>query len=170
MGGSSAARRILLGMRRRPTLDFSDYLELRRLRDGGERDADIDGLLLHLEAMLPVAFARAIPHLVTLDDAEGAPPRGLDREHLRVAFAIREEFARHGDARTSLMMGIDLPERPGLPDWLDLVEGERKHARAARQALRDIDARIWAIYTGVRRMPTAAPPAWKAAPSRILHQ
>lgn len=175
-GAGADVRRIVLAMRRRPHLDFSDYLELRRARDlraGGApagHDAladELDALIAHLEAALPVPFAGAIPNLATLDEPPAAPPRGLDREHLRVAFAMREEFARHGEARAG-MMGIDLPERPGLPDWLDMVEAERKHARAARAALRELDLKIWALYTGVRRMPQT--PVVPATTSRILHQ
>lgn len=171
MTGSTAARRALHALRRnRATLDFSDYLSLRALRDEGERDDDLDAVLAHLERVLPVAFERSIPHLVTLDDAPAEPPRGLAREHVRVALAMRAEFARHGEARAG-MMGIDLPERPGLPDWLDLVEGERKHAMELRKALRDLDRRIWAMFTGDRRMPAAPrPAAWELHPSRMLHQ
>ncbi|HVM45030.1 MAG TPA: hypothetical protein VM582_03755 [Candidatus Thermoplasmatota archaeon] len=141
-------------MRRRPQLDFSDYLELRQLRDEG--DARVERALAHLEAALPVRFAAAIPHLVTLADAPSPPPRGLSREAVRAMFQMRAEFAAHGRARAGLM-GFDLPDADGLKDWLDFVENERRHAMQVRASLRELDRRIWAVYTGERRMPVAAP-------------
>lgn len=141
-------------MGRRPTLDFSDYLELRRARDAGEEHPHLAAALGHLESRLPVAFAAAIPHLITLAEPAAAPPRGLSREAVRVMFAMREEFAVHGRARRTLM-GFDLPDGEGLKDWLDLVENERRHAIAVRASLRELDRRIWAVYTGERRMPLA---------------
>ena len=141
-------------MQRRALLDFSDYLELRHLRDHGADAADIARALAHLERALPVRFANAIPHMVTLADAPAPPPRGLTRDALRVMFAMREEFAGHGRARTGLM-GFDLPDGDGLKDWLDFVENERRHAMSVRTSLRELDRRIWAVYTGERRMPTA---------------
>ena len=144
----------LARMRRRRQLDFSDYLELRHLRDHGAASAELDGAIAHLERALPVPFARAIPHLVTLADAPEAPPRGLSRDAVRAMFAMREEFAAHGRARAGLM-GFDLPDADGLKDWLDFVENERRHAMQVRASLRELDRRIWAVYTGSRRMPAA---------------
>lgn len=150
---SRETQRTLLRMRRKPSLDFSDYLELRRLRDEGHEDAAAP--MGALGASLRVSFADAIPHLVTLADAPAPPPRGLTRDAVRVMFAMREEFASHGATRRG-MMGFDLPEGDGLKDWLDFVENERKHAMAVRASLRDLDRRIWAAYTGDRRMPVAS--------------
>lgn len=144
-------------MERRAQLDFSDYLELRHLRDHGQGTPEIARALAHLERALPVRFADAIPDLATLADAPGAPPRGLTREAVRVMFAMREEFAGHGRARSGLM-GFDLPDGDGLKDWLDFVENERRHAMGVRASLRELDRRIWAVYTGQRRMPAA--PGW----------
>lgn len=144
---------VLRRLSRRPQLDFSDYLELRHLRDHGKANDDVEAFLAHLEHALPVRFARAIPHMVTLADAADPPPRGLTREAVRTMFAMREEFASHGRARAALM-GFDLPDGEGLKDWLDLVENERRHAMAVRTSLRDLDRRIWAVYTGERRMPS----------------
>ena len=146
----------LARMRRRAQLDFSDYLELRHLQDHGDATPEIEVAIAHLERSLPVRFARAIPHLVTLADAPDAPPRGLTRDAVRAMFAMREEFASHGRARASLM-GFDLPDADGLKDWLDFVENERRHAMQVRSSLRELDRRIWAVYTGDRRMPAAAP-------------
>lgn len=155
-------------MRRRAQLDFSDYLELRHLRDHGDRDPEIAQLMASLERALPVAFASAIPHMVTLADAPASPPRGLTREAVRVMFAMREEFAGHGRARSGLM-GFDLPDADGLKDWLDFIENERRHAMQVRASLRELDRRIWAVYTGERRMPmtTAATPTTKGAGSDL---
>lgn len=139
-------------MSRRPTLDFSDYLELRHAMDHGDASPELRELAAHLERALPVPFARAIPHLVTLADAPGPPPRGLTRDAVRAMFAMREEFASHGKARASLM-GFDLPDADGLKDWLDFIENERRHAMQVRTSLRELDRRIWAVYTGDRRMP-----------------
>lgn len=146
---------ILRKMRRKKEIDFSDYLELRHLRDAGQRSPDLDALVGHLERALPVPFADAIPDLHSLANATAPPPRGLTREALRVAFAMREEFAGHGRARASLM-GFDLPDGEGLKDWLDLVENERRHALQVRSSLREIDRRIYALYTGSRKMPAVA--------------
>lgn len=143
---------LLRRLRRRPHLDFSDYLELRRLSDAGHDE--VRETLAHLERALGVGFGDAIPHLLTLADAPAPPPRGLTRDALRVMFAMREEFAGHGRARSG-MMGFDLPDGEGLKDWLDFIENERRHAMQARQGLRELDRRIWAVYTGQRRMPTA---------------
>lgn len=141
-------------MRRRASLDFSDYLELRRLRDAGHAHRELDATLARLEAALPVPFAASIPHLLTLAPA-AAPPRGLSVEALRVMFSMREEFASHGRTRAAMAGGFELPDGEGLKDWLDFVENERKHAIAVRAALRELDRRIWAVYTGERRMPAA---------------
>lgn len=152
------AGRALRRLRRgRAGLDFSDYLELRRLRDAGARDAELDGVLAHLERALPVPFADAIPHMLTLAEPAAPPPRGLSPEARRVMFAMREEFAVHGGTRAGLM-GFDLPDGDGLKDWLDFIETERKHAMAVRSLLRDLDRKIWAAYTGNRRMPAAPLP------------
>jgi len=150
---------ILRKMRRRAQLDFSDYLELRHLRDAGHDSAELRKAIAHLERALPVPFADAIPDLHTLADAWVAPPRGLTRDALRVMFAMREEFAGHGRARSSLM-GFDLPDAEGLKDWLDFVENERRHALHVRTSLRELDRRIWAVFTGERRMPSAPPLAF----------
>jgi hypothetical protein len=147
------AKRAMRRMRRRAHLDFSDYLELRRFRDLGAQSPELDGALQHLEHALPVTFSRALPHLAT--QAGGAPPRGLSQDALRVAFAMREEIASRGKTRAG-MMGFDLPEGEGLKDWLDLVETERKLALESRHHLRDFDRRLWALFTGDRRMPQAA--------------
>ena len=148
------------GMRRsRDALDFSDYLELRRFRDSGVDNPDLLEALAHLEAALPVPFARAIPHMRTLEDAPEPPPRELTREALRVAFSLREEFAHHGATRMGLR--VDLPEGRSLKAWLDFMETERKLSRLARQHLRELDAKLWTMLTGQRRMPSAPPPpAW----------
>lgn len=152
------AKRALRRLRRgKASLDFSDYLELRRLRDLGARDADLDAALAELERALPVPFADAIPHLATLAEPASPPPRGLSAEARRVMFAMREEFAGHGGTRAALM-GFDLPDGEGLKDWLDFIENERKHALAVRSLLRELDRKIWAVYTGDRRMPTAPLP------------
>lgn len=147
---------LLRTMRRKAHLDFSDYLELRHLRDAGDDSADVRALLAWLEAELPVRFADALPDMHTGADASALPPRGLSREAVRVMFAMREEFAVHGRARRSLM-GFDLPDGDGLKDWLDFIENERRHAMTARQGLRELDRRIWAVYTGDRKMPHAPP-------------
>lgn len=154
MGCVGTMQATLTRMRRRATLDFSDYLELRHLRDHGQSSTEADATMRALEAALPVRFADAIPHMMTLADAPAPPPRGLSREAVRVMFAMREEFAGHGRARSGLM-GFDLPDADGLKDWLDFVENERRHAMAVRASLRELDRRIWAVYTGDRRMPTA---------------
>lgn len=146
---------MLARLRRRKQLDFSDYLELRHARDHGAEGADLVSTMAHLERSLPVSFGAAIPHLVTLADAPEPPPRGLTREAVRAMFAMRAEFAEHGRARAALM-GFDLPEAEGLKDWLDFVENERRHAMAVRASLRELDRRIWAVYTGERRMPSVA--------------
>ena len=154
---TAEAARLLRRLRRRPrALDFSDYLELRRQRDLGARDAALDALLAHLERALPVPFAAQLPDLATLAPA-GPPPRGLTPEAVRVVFAMREEFAGHGGTRAGLM-GFDLPDGEGLKDWLDFLETERKQAMAVRELLRELDRKVWALYTGDRRMPTAPPP------------
>lgn len=137
---------------RRP-LDFSDYLELRRLRDAGEPDPSLAEALATMEATLGIDFADRLPHLVTLEDAPLAPPRGLKREELRVVFAMRAEHVSAGATRERLM-GFDLPEGEGLKDWLDFLEAERKATRSAREGLRLLDRKIWALMTGDRRMPT----------------
>lgn len=147
---------MLRRIQRRAQLDFSDYLELRHARDAGVRDPGIDAAIGYLERALPVPFAASIPDLHTLADAPSAPPRGLSREAVRVMFQMREEFAGHGRARGGLM-GFDLPDAEGLKDWLDFVENERKHALHVRTSLRELDRRIFAVYTGVRKMPVAAP-------------
>lgn len=152
------AKRALRRLRRsRAGLDFSDYLELRRLRDLGARDAELDEALAHLERLLPVPFAASIPNMATLAEPSAPPPRGLTPEARRVMFAMREEFASHGGTRAALM-GFDLPDGDGLKDWLDFIENERKHAMAVRALLRELDRKIWAVYTGDRRMPSVAPP------------
>lgn len=143
-------------IRRRGKLDFSDYLEVRRLRDAGEGNEEVDLLLLHLEEALPVPFVDAIPNLVTLADAPIPPPRGLTRDAVRVLFQMREEFARHGATRRALS-GFPLPDGEGLKDWLDFMEAERKNALATRGLLRELDGKIWRVYTGERRMPLAGP-------------
>lgn len=145
---------VLRRLSRRATIDFSDYLELRHAIDHGEASPEVRGLASQLEAALPVRFARAIPHMATLADAAEAPPRGLTRQAIRAMFAMREEFASHGRARATLM-GFDLPDADGLKDWLDFVENERRHAMEVRASLRELDRRIWAVYTGERRMPSA---------------
>lgn len=150
MRSSSTIRR----MRRRAQLDFSDYLELRHLRDVGHASAELLELMGYLERTLPVPFVAAIPNLHTLADADADPPRELTRDAVRVMFAMREEFANHGAARSSLM-GFDLPEGEGLKDWLDFVENERRHALHVRTSLRELDRRIYAVFTGERRMPVA---------------
>lgn len=143
--------------RRRDALDFSDYLELRRLRDLGASPPGAEALLAHLEERLPVPFARSIPDMRTLDEAPEPPPRELTREALRVMFAMREEFARHGATRAGLR--IDLPEGRSLKAWLDFMETERRLARATRAHLRELDAKIWTVLSGSRRMPSVpAPP------------
>lgn len=147
----SPLRRML---RRRRTLDFSDYLELRRMRDEGGGSAELDAMLAHAERELPVPSPRCIPHLATLADAPEAPPRGLTREAWRVVFEMRREYTQHGGAREQLM-GFDLPDDgPVLKDWLDFLETERKGTRAIRELLRELDRKTWAILTGHRRMPT----------------
>lgn len=145
--------------RRRDALDFSDYLELRRFRDSGVSSAALREVLAHLEEALPVPFAASIPHMRTLADAPEPPPRDLTREALRVAFSLREEFAHHGATRMGLR--VDLPEGRSLKAWLDFMETERKLSRAARQHLRELDAKLWAMLSGQRRMAVVpAPPAW----------
>lgn len=159
---TAEAHRALRRLRRgRASLDFSDYLELRRLRDAGASFDELDATLAHLERALPVSFADAIPHLLTLAEPAAAPPRGLSVEARRVMFAMREEFATHGRTRAGLM-GFDLPDGDGLKDWLDFIETERKHAMAVRVLLRDLDRKIWAAYTGSRRMPAVAAPPVEA--------
>lgn len=145
-------------MRPRRPLDFSDYLELRRLRDEGRATEADAAELARLEAELPVPFARAIPDLHTLADAPEPPPRGLTRDAVRAAFAFRREFAAHGAARRALM-GFDLPDGEGLKDWLDLVETERRGAMQVRKLLRELDGKAWRMFTGERRMPVAPPGA-----------
>lgn len=146
--------------RARGAVDFSDYLELRRFRDSGVSSPDLLEALAHLEAALPVPFARSIPHLRTLEDAPEPPPRELTREALRVAFALREEFAHHGATRMGLR--VDLPEGTALKAWLDFMETERKLSRLAREHLRELDAKLWTMLTGQRRMPATPPPlSWK---------
>lgn len=142
---------------RRPQLDFSDYLELRHMRDEGDATDASALLFAHLERALPVPFARAIPNMSTLADAAEPPPRELTRDAVRMAFLMRQEFARHGHARAT-MMGFDLPDGEGLKDWLDLVETERKSALEVRKLLRTVDAKIWRMFTGERRMPSVPPP------------
>lgn len=142
-------------MRARRPLDFSDYLELRRARDEGRAEPGDAALLAHLEATLPVPFARAIPDLHTLADAPEAPPRDLTRDAVRAAFAFRREFASHGATRRAMRMGFDLPEGEGLKDWLDLVEAERRGAMQVRRLLREFDGKVWRMFTGERRMPAA---------------
>lgn len=137
--------------RRREPLDFSDYLELRRLRDAGLAGPEEERLLGALESALRIGFARAIPDLVTLADAPLPPPRGLTREELRVVFAMRADLAGVGATRRSLM-GFDLPDGEGLKDWLDFLEAERKVAREARALLRALDAKVWAVMTGDRKV------------------
>lgn len=154
---SAIATRPRHGPLRRSVLDFSDYLELRRMRDAGVADAEVERRLRFLEAALPVPFADAIPHLVTLADAPAPPPRDLTRDALRVVFAMREEFARHGTTRAG-MMGFDLPEGRGLKDWLDFIEEERKQSMQVRRLLREVDRKVYAVYTGVRKMPVARLP------------
>jgi hypothetical protein len=145
--------------RQRDRLDFSDYLELRRFRDSGVASPELLAVLAHLEATLPVPFAASIPHMRTLADAPEPPPRELTREALRVAFSLREEFAHHGATRMGLR--VDLPEGRSLKAWLDFMETERKLSRVARQHLRELDGKLWAMLSGQRRMPTVpAPPAW----------
>lgn len=152
-----AVHQALRKLRRRGEMDFSDYLELRRLRDRGEADPRLARWIAHAEAALPVPFAAAIPHLATMA-AGAAPPRELSAEAIRVAFAMREEFAAHGATRVG-MMGIDLPEGAGLKDWLDLVETERQESKKVRDSLRRFDAKIWAMMTGERkRLPSCLPP------------
>lgn len=143
--------------RRRESLDFSDYLELRHLRDEARADDDALRYLSYLEEALPVRFADAIPNLSTLADAPAEPPRGLSRAAIRVVFGMRHEFAEHGATRRGLM-GFDLPDAEGLKDWLDLVETERKNAKEVRKLLREVDAKIWRVYTGERRMRSAPLP------------
>ena len=147
---------VLRRLKRRPHVDFSDYLELRRLRDAGHDE--VRAMLATVEHALGVGFGDRIPHLVSLADAPAPPPRGLTREALRVMFAMREEFAAHGRARATMTMGFELPDGEGLKDWLDFIENERKQAMRAREALRELDRRIWAVYTGERRMPSATLP------------
>ena len=145
--------------RSRDALDFSDYMELRRFRDHGVASPAVLDVLAYLESALPVPFARAIPDLRTLADAPEAPPRELTREALRVALSLREEFAHHGATRMGLR--VDLPEGRSLKAWLDFMETERKLSRVARQHLRELDAKLWAVLTGQRRMPSVPPPpAW----------
>lgn len=120
--------------------------------DAGEATDEARGMLAPLERALPVPFARAIPHLVTLADAPEAPPRDLTRAAVRVAFAMRQEFCHHGTVRAGLS-GFELPEGAGLKDWLDLVETERKLSMLARKQLRELDGKIWRMFTGERRMP-----------------
>lgn len=151
---SPLLRRLLRG---RQELDFSDYLELRRVLDEGAQDEAVDELRANLEEALPVDFADAIPHLVTLEDAPAPPPRGLTREALRVVFAMRQEFTSHGATRAA-MMGFDLPDGEGLKDWLDFLETERKQTRAVRDLLRELDRKTWAVCTGDRRMPRTPRP------------
>lgn len=139
--------------RRGGDLDFSDYLDLRRQRDLGRADAPALELLSWLETRLPVPFADAIPNLATLADAPAPPPRELTREALRVAFAMREELARVGATRDGLH--VDLPEGRSLKAWLDFMETERRIERQIRGHLRELDAKIWAMMSGARRMPTA---------------
>lgn len=139
---------------RRQTLDFSDYLELRELHDAGIAGADAVEMLRALETALPVTFADAIPNLLTLADAKAPPPRDFTRDELRVIFAMRHEFSQHGRARAELM-GFPLPDGEGLKDWLDFMETERQNARKARDLLRELDRKVWAVMTGERRMPKA---------------
>jgi hypothetical protein len=160
VGDAPKERHSLAPSRRaRDTLDFSDYLELRRFRDSGVSSPALLEALAHLEATLPVPFAASIPHLRTLEDAPVPPPRELTREALRVALALREEFAQHGATRMGLR--VDLPEGRSLKAWLDFMETERKLSRVARQHLRDLDGKLWTMLSGQRRMPAvSAPPAW----------
>lgn len=165
---ADAPKRRPAQVHRRDTLDFSDYLELRRRRDRGDDSPETAALLAYLEEKLPVPFADAIPDMRTLADAPAAPPRELTREALRVAFAMREEFAAHGTTREGLY--IDLPEGAGLKSWLDFMETERKLARLAREHLRELDAKLWAMLAGRRRMPTAPVPATGASDHQRLYE
>ncbi|MEA3199629.1 MAG: hypothetical protein QOE90_1057 [Thermoplasmata archaeon] len=145
-------------LRRRGEMDFSDYLELRRLRDLGAKSPQLDAWIAHAERAMPVPFAAALPDLATLAPGAQIAPRDLTHEEVRVAFAMREEFAAHGAARAGLM-GFDLPEGRGLKDWLDLVETERQEAKKVRESMRRFDAKLWALLTGERkRLPTCAIP------------
>lgn len=143
-------------------LDFSDYLTLRRRRDAGDASEETRALLAWLEERLPVPFARAIPHLVTLEDASEPPPRDLTREAVRVMFAMREELASHGRTREGLH--LDLPEGRALKAWLDFMETERRVARQVRGHVRELDAKIWTVFAGGRR-PMPSVPAPRAAPA-----
>jgi len=113
-----------------------------------------------------VPFADAIPDLATLAPGRAPPPRDLTPEALRVVFAMREEFARHGGARSDLM-GFDLPEGRGLKDWLDLVETERQEAKKVREGLRALDAKVWALMTGERRRLPACGTPESPPPERL---
>ncbi len=161
--------RVLL--RRRAPLDFSDYLELRRLRDEGDDAAEIARAITAMAHALPVAFAAAIPNLATLAQADRAPPRGLPREALHVLFEMRAEFTQHGKTRAR-MMGFDLPDASdALKDWLDFIEAERRNATKARALLRDLDRRIWAVMSGNRHMPAIQASLLAEQPSaRPMHE
>lgn len=144
-------------LRRRASLDFSDYLELRHLRDHGAASPELDRWIAQLERALDVRHAACIPNLATLAPGTAPPPRDLTPDALALVFRMREEFASHGRARSG-MMGFDLPEGQGLKDWLDFVETEREQAKKVREGLRRLDGKIWALLTGERRLPAAPNP------------
>lgn len=132
--------------------DFSDYLELRRKRDLGAATALEEETLARLEKALGVTFGGAIPVFPELRPGDGPYPRGLRPMDVHVVFQMREEVAGLGRTRAGLH-GFDLPEGEAVKDFLDFIEEERKVHMEARKLLRTLDRKIWAVYTGERRMP-----------------
>lgn len=134
------------------TYDFSDYLELRRLRDLGQARPGADEVLARLEKALGVDFAEAIPLFPDLRPGAGPFPRGLRPSDVHVVFQMREEVASLGRTRAGLH-GFDLPDGEAVKDFLDFIEEERRVHMEVRKLLRALDKKIWAVYTGERRMP-----------------
>ncbi|HLE98100.1 MAG TPA: hypothetical protein VI997_12080 [Candidatus Thermoplasmatota archaeon] len=133
-------------------LDFSDYLELRRERDLGRARPDADERLAHLEKGLGVTFAGAVPLFPDLRPGPGPFPRELRVSDIHVVFQMREEVASLGRTRQGLH-GFDLPEGAAVKDFLDFIEEERKVHMEIRKLLRTLDRKIWAVFTGERKMP-----------------
>lgn len=142
-------------MHRKRAWDFHDYMDLRRARDRGEAPPGADALLRALEARLPVPFADALPAMrEPLHVPERAYPRSLTAREVRFLFEVREEYARVGGTRRALAGRFDLnTEGAGIKDWLDFVEEERRSFKRVRVLLRTLDRKIYAAFTGERRMP-----------------
>lgn len=132
--------------------DFSDYLELRRDHDLGRARPGADELLAALEKGLGVSFAGALPLFPDLRPGPGPYPRDLRPSDVHVVFQMREEIAALGRTREGLH-GLDLPDGAAVKDFLDFIEEERKIHMEIRKLLRTLDRKIWAVFTGARRMP-----------------